>query len=129
MTPLDGLTRDYRAAFLHYLPRHEEAALHRGFQLGRAAVADGLSLLDVVRVHHEVLVEVLRETPRAELPDLATAAAEFLLEVLATSEMTQRGYLESRHGNGAGPSTGERVQGSPAEGGAARTAVPAARVR
>jgi len=113
MTPLDGLTRDYRAAFLHYLPRREEAALHRGFQLGRAAVADGLSLLDLVRVHHDVLVEVLCETPQAELPDLTTAASEFLLEVLATSEMTQRGYLEGRQ-DGVGLPAEELVQRPPA---------------
>ena len=31
---LDTLTRDYRAAFLRYLPRREEAALHTGYELG-----------------------------------------------------------------------------------------------
>jgi hypothetical protein len=130
MSALESLTRDYRAALLHYLSRREEAALHRGYLLGRAAVTEGLSLLDVARVHHDLLLEVLRETPTAELPDLAMAAAEFLLEVLATSDMTQRGYLESRHGNGAGPPTGEQVQGPSAEGGyAAARLTAAARVR
>lgn len=116
MTTVDDLARDYRAAFLHYLPRREEAALHRGFQLGRSAVADGLSILDVVRVHHDVLLEVLSGTPTAEVADLATAGSEFLLEVLATSEMTQRGYLESQRGSAGDPPAGERVQGSPAGG-------------
>lgn len=131
MTALDVLARNYRAAFLHYLPRGEEAALHRGFELGRSAVADGLSLLEVVRVHHDVLLEVLRETPEPELPELAVAAAEFLLEVLATSEMTQRGYLESRHGSDPGPSAVGQMQGPPAEGGSAAAArlAPAARLR
>jgi Phosphoserine phosphatase RsbU, N-terminal domain len=94
MSALDRLTRDYRVAFLHYLPRREEAALHRGYELGRSAVAGGLSLLELARIHHDVLLEVLRETPKAELPDLAAAASEFLLEVLATFDMTQRGFLE-----------------------------------
>ena len=94
MSGLETLSRNYRAAFLGYLTRREEAALLRGYELGRSAVADGLSLLDLARVHHEVLLEVLRDTPPAELAGVATAAAEFLMEVLATQEMARRGLLE-----------------------------------
>ncbi|MBA2417741.1 MAG: hypothetical protein H0V59_02190 [Nocardioidaceae bacterium] len=93
MTALDDLRRDYRAAFLRYLPRREEAALHSGYKLGRAAVADGLSILDLVQVHHEIFLEVLRESPSDELASLASAASAFLLEVLATFDMAQRGFL------------------------------------
>ena len=91
MTALDDLARNYRAAFLRYLPRQEESALTSGYQLGRAAMADGVSLLELARVHHEVLLEVLRDTPAEELPRLSGAASDFLLEVLATYDMTQRG--------------------------------------
>ena len=95
MSALDDLTRDYRAAFLRYLPRREEAALHSGYQLGRAAVADGVGILEIARVHHEVLLEVLRDTPPERLPEVATAASEFLLEVLATYDMASRGFLDT----------------------------------
>ena len=98
MSALDELTQDYRVAFLRYLPRREEAALSRGYELGRAAVADGLSILELARVHHEIFLEVLRETPPAELPEIATAASEFLLEVLATFDMAQRAFLEGHAG-------------------------------
>lgn len=91
MSSSEDLTRDYRAAFLRYLPRREEAALNSGYQLGRSAIADGVSLLELARVHHEILLEVLRDSPQGEVPDLATAAAEFFLEVLATYDMAQRG--------------------------------------
>jgi hypothetical protein len=96
MTALDDLTRDYRVAFLQYLPRHSEAALHRAYELGRTAVTEGISVLELARIHHEVLLEALRETPAEELADVATAASEFFLEVLATVDMTQRGLLEGR---------------------------------
>ena len=96
MSTVEHLTRDYRVAFLHYLPRREEAALTRGYELGRNAVAEGLSILELARVHHEIFLEVLRETPPAELPEVATAASEFLLEVLATFDMAQRGFLHQR---------------------------------
>lgn len=93
MTGLDALARDYRVAFLGYLTRRREAALHRGYELGRAAVAQGVSILDVARVHHEVLLDVLRETPTEDFPAVAGAASEFLLEVLATFDMAQRAFL------------------------------------
>jgi hypothetical protein len=115
------LRRDYRVAFLHFLPRREEAALHRGYELGRSAVAGGLSILDVARVHHDVLLEELRQTPPAEVAEVATAASEFLAEVLATSDMTQRGYLAGQRLDGAIPPARapDRGAGSgpPAEGG------------
>jgi hypothetical protein len=91
MTKLVDLTRDYRAAFLRYLPRREEAALHTGYELGRSAVTDGRSILD--QVHHEIFLEVLIDTPSEDLAQVATAASEFFLEVLATYEMTQRSRL------------------------------------
>ncbi len=94
MTALEALTRNYRTAFLRYLPRREETALALAYQLGRAAVAEGVSVLDLARVHHEVLLGVVRETPAEELPDVVTGAAEFLLEALGPYEMAQRGFLE-----------------------------------
>ena len=96
MTALEDLKRDYRVAFLRYLPHRAEAALHRGYELGRLAVTEGLSILELARIHHEILLEALRETPVEELPEVATAASEFFLEVLATFDMTQRSFLERR---------------------------------
>ena len=93
MSELGALTLDYRAAFLRYLPRREEAALTSGYELGRGAVTAGVSLLDVARIHHEILLDVLRDTRPEEVIDVASAASEFLLEVLATYDMTQRGLL------------------------------------
>ena len=43
-------------------------------------------------MHHEVFLEVLRDTSSERLGDVATAASEFLVEVLATFDMTQRGF-------------------------------------
>jgi hypothetical protein len=96
MTAQDDLRRDYRAAFLRYLPRREEAALHSGYKLGRAAVTEGLSILDLATVHHDVFLEVLRDTAPGDLTSVARAASEFFLEVLATFDMAQRGFLEGQ---------------------------------
>ncbi len=94
MNPLQRLTRDYRTAFLRYLPRREEAPLHTAYELGRAALGDGISLLELAQVHHEVFYEVLRDTPADELGRVNTAASEFLLEALSAYDMVQRSLLE-----------------------------------
>ena len=88
---VDGVRRSYRAAFLRYLSRRDEAALHAGYEIGRAGLEAGLGLLQLVPVHHEVLVEVLRETAADEVPAVAAAASDFLLEVLSSYDMLQRG--------------------------------------
>ena len=103
MSELDDLARNYRAVFLRYLPRREEAALNGGYELGRAAVTDGVSMLEIARVHHEVLLDVLRDTRPEELTRVSTAASEFLLEVLATYDMAHR----SLFGDGPGGSAAE----------------------
>jgi len=94
VTELVALTRDYRAAFLRYLPRRAESALTSGYELGRGAVTAGVSILDLARIHHEIFLDVLRDTRPEEITDLVAAASEFFLEVLATYDMTQRGLLE-----------------------------------
>jgi hypothetical protein len=91
-TTPEELLRDYRAAFLRHLARREESALTAGYEIGRRALAGGLSLLEVVRVHHDVLVEVLRDGPPDECPMVADAASAFLLEVLGSYDMAQRGF-------------------------------------
>jgi hypothetical protein len=93
---LDALRKNYRAALLRYLPRREEGPLHIGYELGRQAVAQRVSMLELVRLHHEVLLEVLQTTSSEDLPQVAMAASEFLLEALATYDMTQRSSLDGR---------------------------------
>ena len=95
MTTLDDVRRSYRAAFLRYLARGDEAPLHSGYELGRAAVAGGINVLQLAHVHHEILIEALESTREADVTAVATAASEFLLEVLAPYDMTQRGFRES----------------------------------
>jgi len=90
MTAVGDLARDYRAAFLRHLARRDESGLNAGYELGRSALADDVSLLDVVRVHHDVLVEVIRDSPADEAPAVAGAASDFLLEVLASYDMSRR---------------------------------------
>ena len=87
------LERDYRPAFLRYLSRRDEPSRHAGYVLGRAAVAAGQGVLDVVAAHHVTLLEVLPDArDPAEVLAMSTAASEFLTEVLASFSMTSGAF-------------------------------------
>jgi hypothetical protein len=93
VTEIERLQRNYRTAFLRYLPGRNEAALHHGYEIGRTALAGGLSLLDLAQVHHRILIEVLRTTSDQDHEMLVAAASDFLLEVLAAYELARRSVL------------------------------------
>lgn len=95
---LTRLRQNYRAGLLRYLSRRDELALSSAYDLGREGLSDGVSLLDVVQIHHDVLVEVLR-TGVDDLQGIADAATNYLVEVLASFEMVRRGFMESRTRN------------------------------
>lgn len=106
MSDIEDLTLDYRTAFQRYLPQRSEAALTLGYQLGRQAIAHDVSLLDVVDVHHLVLIEILEDTPEAEARDVTAAAAEFLREVLSTFDMAHRSLPSAAQNAAQRPASG-----------------------
>lgn len=95
-TQLGRHRRNYTPAFLAFLAHPDEATLHAAYELGRAALADDVTLLDLVRTHHTVLAEVLLGgVEPADLPATLDAAAGFLVEALAPFEMVRRSFLEN----------------------------------
>jgi hypothetical protein len=88
------LMQDYRTTFLRFLPRRDEAARAAAYDVGRRAFSHGVSLLDLCRVHHEVALDVLRETQPDEYLLVTESAGELLLELLASYDMTHRVVLE-----------------------------------
>ena len=87
--------RDYAPVFLQYLSERGERGRRAAYELGRRAIGEQLSVLDLARIHHGMLLDVLKapRTPQ-ELEHIAQAASEFLVEALAVFEMTQRGFTE-----------------------------------
>ena len=94
-TPQDRLIQNYTPAFLTFLNNPDEEALHAAYQLGRAALADNITLLDLIRAHHNVFGHVLRTTTDPDdLPRIVNAAADVLVEALAPFEIARRAFLE-----------------------------------
>ena len=92
--PLGRLTRNYTPAFLAFLNNPDERGLHRAYELGRIALADGVTLLDLIRTHHAAFGQVVTNIDAGTQACAIDAAASFLIEALAPYEMARRGYLE-----------------------------------
>jgi hypothetical protein len=75
----------------------DEGALSAAYELGREAVGQDLSVLDLATAHHDVLLSALEHAASAGGPEAVTrAAADFFLESLSAFEMVQRGLREAR---------------------------------
>src|SRR5947199_834760 len=89
--------KDYESAFADYLRSPGEQPLATAYELGRRAVADEVSLLEMSEVHHQTLVGALdRNEGRVPVGELARQAATFFSEALSTHEILQRGYVEAQ---------------------------------
>jgi signal transduction histidine kinase len=86
----------YAAALADYLTRRDEALLARAYELGRAALAAGCSIPELVGLHKRSLQSLLtRGAVGRDTVTLLDAAGDFLAEALSPFEMTHRGYRDS----------------------------------
>ena len=95
-TDLDAFRTGYAEAFRSYLAGGGETGLESAYELGREAVTGELSLLELARIHHQVLASFIQSAPPEDLERIAKAASAFFREALSTSEMTQRGFREAQ---------------------------------
>ena len=96
---------DYAPLMLRYLAHQDEAGLQAAYELGRSAMRDSVGLLDVLRVHNELFLDVLATVHDAEEGlVLARAASTLLIDLVAAFEMSQRRFTDAR-----------RTPGGPAE--------------
>lgn len=94
-TSLD-LRAEYRRALQRYIDQRDEAALGGAYELGRKALAQGKSLMEIASTHSEVLPEILSDQPDPQLRNqLLQAAAGFLTESLSPYEMAHRGFQDA----------------------------------
>ncbi len=85
----------YAAAFQAWLDDRDERHLGAAYALGRSAVREQLSVLDLAETHHEAAREALRGEADAERrAELLDAAGVFFNEALSTFEIAHRGYHE-----------------------------------
>jgi len=94
---VERLRLDYAPLLLRYLAQRDEAGLQSAYELGRRAMRDSVGLLDTVRVHNELFLEVLASVHDIEEGmDVARASATLLIDLVAAFEMSQRRFMDDR---------------------------------
>lgn len=91
---MDGYwCRKYAARLRQYLGREQEALLQEAYELGRHAIARGVGILDMARIHQQAAAHCLWRAGLLKGPGKELAAAEaFFLETLAPFEAAHRGF-------------------------------------
>jgi hypothetical protein len=112
--PLAQFRRNYRPPFLAYLVREDEGGRQAAYDLGREAMSSGVGLIGLVTVHNEVFLDAVSDERTAESAlRTARAAGAFLVEALASFEMTQRGFMDGARVAGQHPDDGPSARPSP----------------
>jgi len=87
---------EYSLALSKYAQRRGEAALGRAYELGRCAITDKKSLMEIASLHHQSLHAMLTDAQGASRHhELLTTAADFLAETLSPYEMAHRGVQDA----------------------------------
>ena len=87
---------EYRSAFGEYTRSGGEAALGRAYELGRRAITEKKSFMEIAFMHHQAIHGMLAETQgAARHQELLKAAGDFLAEMLSPYEMAHRGVQDA----------------------------------
>jgi signal transduction histidine kinase len=84
----------YAAALEEYLRQPDEPCLHRAYELGRGAVREGRSILEMIELNCRLLTRIL-STTAADSATAVEAATVFFKEAMSPYEMTNRAFGEA----------------------------------
>lgn len=93
--PPPNFAQRYADALARQLSNAGETALHNAYELGREALNTGLSVIDLVQLHHDALRRILTDTTVPDADAFLKPGAEFLAECVSPFEMTLLGYREA----------------------------------
>ena len=94
--PEASFENEYCFALRNYAMRGGEALLGRAYELGRRAIDEGKSLIEMASLHHQCLLELFKEARgEAQRAKLLRVGADFLKESLSPYEMAHRGFQDA----------------------------------
>src|SRR5580692_11118642 len=86
----------YAATLRKFVENEQEAILEQAYELGRTAMANGLGVLEMTRVHQKSLGILFQSFPATKGGGQYLKAADaFLWQSLSPFEATHRGFLET----------------------------------
>lgn len=93
---LIDIQEQYTVALSDYLAGKGEGALQQAYELGRNAIAEGYSFLDLLKIHEDTIGGMLEDSGHdSRSVNMVTSATQFLAEVLSPFEMTHRGFKDT----------------------------------
>src|SRR6267143_1497259 len=94
--PRGGFEDEYRSSLREYSAGGGEAALGRAYELGRRALAEQKSLVEMASLHHQAVLAMVREAKSEKhWEELLRSSSEFLAECLSPYEMAHRGFQDA----------------------------------
>lgn len=92
----EELRNRYALALQSFLEKADEATLEEAYELGRRALKQEVSLIEMVTLHCEAFNQAVAQMPQnKEGCELVKPSGRFLIEALTPYEMTISGYRES----------------------------------
>lgn len=86
----------YRVSLQQYVNEGGEAALGRAYELGRRALSEQKSLVEMAGLHHRMVLGLFQTQQKEKhAAKLLRSSAEFLAECLSPYEMAHRGFQDA----------------------------------
>ena len=93
---LENFEGEYRSALREYAAGGGEVALGQAYELGRRALEEQLSVVELASLHHHALIDLVRATEdKQQKEGLLRISAEFLAECVSPYEMAHRGFQDA----------------------------------
>ena len=94
--PRAGFEDEYRSSLCEYAAEGGELALRRAYELGRRALTEQKSLVEIASLHHQAVLALVRDAESEKhTEELLRSSAEFLAECLSPYEMAHRGFQDA----------------------------------
>lgn len=87
---------EYASYLREYATGRGESALGKAYELGRRALTERKSLVEIASLHHQAVQGLIREEKdEKRREDLLRTSGDFLAECLSPYEMTHRGFQDA----------------------------------
>jgi signal transduction histidine kinase len=94
--PRASFEEEYSSLLREYATGGGEAVLGRAYELGRRAISERKSLLELASLHHQSLRELFQDSRDKQFQDhLLQISSDFLSECMSPYEMAQRGFQDA----------------------------------
>src|SRR6266851_3889153 len=94
--PRAGFEDEYRSSLREYAAGGGEPALGRAYELGRRALTEQKSLVEIASLHHQAVLALVCDAESGKRrEELLRSSAEFLAECLSPYEMAHRGFQDA----------------------------------